>query len=237
MPFIPIVQNNQLFMKKICEFSRLVSWGRKVIETKQINKKQLKRPNFLFEGEQSVSGFSVSCLQVCVKRRSWCSAVWMAVICIYFLAQYVQLFSPLLQLGSHHRARTSRPQQVLKWVWLAWQVSAVPASLPRHCPLILILQMSHKPHPKCNTDMVFKTIKQTILWIHGLHTSRKHNKNIVSGAITWFWLSQWYIITLCSCYNAGTWPPSSFCWGERMVVNEMCGLGSSALLLPMAAVS
>lgn len=121
MPFIPIVQNNQLFMKKICEFSRLVSWGRKVIETKQINKKQLKRPNFLFEGEQSVSGFSVSCLQVCVKRRSWCSAVWMAVICIYFLAQYVQLFSPLLQLGSHHRARTSRPQQVLKWGMCGWR--------------------------------------------------------------------------------------------------------------------
>lgn len=99
------------------------------------------------------------------------------------------------------------------------------------------LQLSHKPHPKWNTDMVFKTIKKTILWIHGLHKCKKHNKNIVSGAITWFWLSQWYSITLCSCYNAGTWPPSSFCWGERMVVNEMCGLGSSALLLPMAGVS
>lgn len=71
-------------------------------------------------------------------------------------------------------------------VWLAWQVSAVPASLPRRCPLILILQLSHKPHPKWNTDMVFKTIKQTILWIHGLHTSRKHNKNIVSGPLLGF---------------------------------------------------
>lgn len=69
MPFIPIVQTIQLFMKNICEFSRLVSWGRKVIETKQINKKQLKRPNFLFEREQSVSGFSVSCLQVCKKEE------------------------------------------------------------------------------------------------------------------------------------------------------------------------
>lgn len=246
MPFIPIVQNNQLFIKKICEFSRLVSWGRKVIETKQINKKELKRPNFFFEGEQSVSGFPVSLplsklfASVCKKEELVLGSLDGSDLYLFF-SSVCAAFQPsaparLTPQGLNLQAPAGTE---MGKVWLVWQVSAVPASLPRRCPLILPLPSSWAINHTQNETQIWylRPLKKTILWIHGLHKCKKHNKNIVSGAITWFWLSQWYIITLCSCYNAGTWPPSSFCWGERMVVNEMCGLGSSALLLPMAGVS
>lgn len=195
MSFIPIVQNNQLFIKKICEFSWLVSWGRRVIETKQINKNELKRHNFFFEGEQSVSGFPVSLplsklfASVCKKEELVLGSLDGSDFYLFF-SSVCAAFQPsaptrLTPQGSNLQAPAGTE---MGKVWLAWQVSAVPASLPWRCPLILPLplQLSHKPHPKWNTDMAFKTLKKQFCEFMAFTSAKNITKILSQGPLLGF---------------------------------------------------